>query len=145
MGREKAIEYLKNYIDQQKYQSRAKLVDLDHFWDEKQHGHYYRTGGISFRFNKGKIAFRDDKCLSYELMKPLSDPELAYIICCYGDTAGVEASNSNFVFTRSKTLIEGDSYCDPCMHDKRYVSQINHPRDEFYRSLDAEIKSEEEL
>lgn len=70
-------------------------------------------------------------------MKPFNDPELSYIVACYGDTTGVQAENPNFVLTRTTTLIKGGPYCDNCIHDKRHVSELVHPSNEFFKTLDS--------
>jgi len=74
------------------------------------------------------------------MMIPFNDPELAYLACCYSDKSGFEAENPNFAYTRTKTLIQGDPYCDGCWHDKRHVEKIEHPEEEFYINIDKKTE-----
>lgn len=74
------------------------------------------------------------------MLKEVNDPELTDVLACYRDTASFESMNPNFVFTMTKTLMKGDSYCDKCFHDKRHVKKIEHPPEEFWVNLDPKLK-----
>ena len=138
LGRKEAIEYLKEYIDSVHYE-RAEpdldLKDLEYIWEYEDKEDEHPSYGIGFRMNKGKIGFRVDKCVNYDVLKEVKDPELTHIICCYGDTAMFESKNPNFAYTMPKTLMKGDPYCDKCFHDKRHVEKVEHPPEEFWESL----------
>ncbi len=139
IGKELAIEYLKdfiNYLHYKRIKPNLELKNLDHLWEEGESENPYPGDFIAVRFNKGKFAARVDKCIGHEVMNLLDDPELAYIVSCYGDFAKMEAQNPNFVFTMEKTLIAGDPYCTKCTHDKRHINKIEHPSNEFWENLD---------
>jgi hypothetical protein len=143
MGREEAIDYLKVYIDETRYeqiQPNLELEDLNHCWENwKEEEGDFPSDAIVFRINKGRMGKRTNNCSWYEVMKPFEDSELSHIVACYGDTSGFQAQNPNFVHTRTTTLMEGGPYCDSCMHDKRHISEIEHPSQEFYQNLDAKL------
>jgi len=140
LGRETAIEYLKAFnIETRKEQIQndpdLKLENLHQIVEEDvnspSNANFY-----SFLFHEGKYGSRCDICPSVEVMNPIGDPELAYILFCYADAAFIESRNPSFVFTRTKTLMQGDLYCNACIHDKRFVTEIKHPDDEIYDSIE---------
>ncbi|MHA2251370.1 MAG: L-2-amino-thiazoline-4-carboxylic acid hydrolase [Candidatus Kariarchaeaceae archaeon] len=138
LGRKDAIAYYQNYVDTVLYErteANLELNDLDSFWDAEEGEEDHPSYGLGFRANRGKFGFRVDKCVNYDVLKTLNDPELTHVLCCYGDTALFESRNPNFVYTMQKTLMKGDPYCDKCFHDKRHVDRIEHPSDEFWDSL----------
>ncbi|MGB2983892.1 MAG: L-2-amino-thiazoline-4-carboxylic acid hydrolase [Candidatus Bipolaricaulia bacterium] len=139
LGREHAVPLLKDYVDERTRRlttADLTLQDLDHWWDELvDPDSQLPTSGVAGRFHRGKIAFRIDRCLLHEVMQPLSDPQISFLVCCYGDTANVEAINPNFNYACPMTLVEGDPYCNKCIHDKRFVDAIEDPSREFYDEL----------
>ncbi|MHA2363966.1 MAG: hypothetical protein ACXAC7_08400 [Candidatus Hodarchaeales archaeon] len=149
LGRTEAIDFIKQYIDSRVYsliKPNLEFKDLDYIWEESlnQNEKYPRAdAGIGFRLSKGKVGFKVSKCCGADSMKPLNDPELSHLILCYGDTATFEARNPNFVYTMPKTLAKNDPYCDKCFHDKRHVSNIEHPDDKFWDNLEHKLKEKE--
>ncbi len=142
LGREKALEFLKRYIDTivpTQVEPDLNVKDLDPFWKKWKQDPKAKNARpshfIEFRLHRGKWGGKVFKCLIHDVMKPLNDPELSFITACYGDTAQIEAINPNFAFTRTKTLMQGDSFCDACLHDQRHVEKIEHPNEEFFNSL----------
>ncbi len=146
LERKTGIKFLKNYIVKTQYeqtQPNLKLEDVNHYWEDdiREKENPAPQDIIAFRFHKGKIGARVDRCRLHEVMKPLKDPELSHLLYCYGDYAGVQAENPNFVLTRTTTLMQGGSYCDNCLHDKRHVSEIKHPSQKFYQDLDSKSEN----
>jgi hypothetical protein len=140
MGREEAISYYKGYVDKVIYERTEPDLDqedLDSDWNAKEEAH--PSYGTGFRVNRGKYGFRVDKCVNFDVLKEVNDPELTDVLACYGDTASFESMNPNFVFTMTKTLMKGDPYCDKCFHDKRHVNKIEHPPEEFWLNLDPKL------
>ncbi|MFC2079457.1 L-2-amino-thiazoline-4-carboxylic acid hydrolase [Candidatus Bipolaricaulota bacterium] len=134
--RDSALALLKDFVDGRMKSltpSQPDLPDPGQWWDELETPSDV-TEGVAARFGRGKIAFRVDNCILHDVMEPLGDPELADVVCCYGDKSGFEALNPNLVFTRTDTLMTGP-YCDTCMHDKRFVDDIEHPDHEFFQGL----------
>ena len=141
MGAERGIPFLKAYIDHRIYtltQPDETIENVDRFWDELEDpGFQSPTSGIAVRFHEGRSAFRIDRCLWADVMEPLGDPEISFLVCCYGDTAGVEALSPHLAYTCPMTLVEGDPFCDKCLHDRRFVSDIEHPSRAFYEGMGA--------
>jgi len=139
MGAEAAMPFLKNYIDRRIHELTTpdeSLEDVDRYWEEIADPDFQSpTSGVAARFHRGKNAFRIDRCLWADLMKPLGDPQVAFLVCCYGDTAGVEALSPHLAYSCPMTLIEGDPFCDKCIHDTRFVDEIDHPARSFFERL----------
>lgn len=83
----------------------------------------------------GKYYVKITRCMWADVYSVLPDLELAYLLECYGDYSKMPYINSNFVLTRSKTCMEGDSICDFVYHDKQIVKAINHPSDNFWKNF----------
>jgi hypothetical protein len=148
MGRARALEYLGEFtaeIRTQQVRDNPDLQfdDLDQFWQDDQNAAQVppNSNYLSARLQKGKLASRSDVCMAAEVMKPFEDRELADILFCSGDKALIESRNPNFVFTRTKTLMRGHDYCDFCLHDKRYITSIQHPDEAFWTSLDDYLEA----
>ena len=139
IGKQQAIEYVKNYTDefmQTFFEADPQLDDLDQDWETEYPFEVYDpTDDIRFRLSKGIMGARVDECIKHDIMKPLNDPELSYVVCCYGEIAHTHAVRPHVVYTRTTSLIQGGPYCDNCFHDKRYVKNIKHPDKEFWESL----------
>ena len=137
MGRTEAIPFIEAYGDRwmaEQTKTDDALEDPGRFWDALK-GPVRETGEIAARLHRGKIAFRVERCLWADAMRPLEDPELSHAFTCYGDFPQIAAINSNFVLTRTMTLMQGAPYCDTCIHDRRHVESIEHPTRKFFDSL----------
>lgn len=142
MGPGRAIPFLKDYVDsrvREQTEPDLSMEDIDRFWEDAiDPDAQSMTSGVAVRFHRGKGAYRIDRCLWSDVIAPFNDPEIAFLVCCYGDTANIEATNPNLAYTCPMTLIKGDPYCNKCLHDKRFVDAVEHPTREFYDSL-AEV------
>ena len=142
MGADRAIPFLKEYVAGRVRELTGpdlSMEDIDRFWEDAiDPNAQSMTSGVAVRLHRGKGAYRIDRCLWADIAAPLNDPEIAFLVCCYGDTANIEATNPNLAFTCPMTLIKGDPYCDKCLHDMRFVDAVEHPTREFYDSL-AEV------
>ena len=134
--REHSIALLKGFIDTwyaQQATPQPENSELSPYWEQLEEPSDV-TNGVAARLGQGKYVFRVDGCILHDVMQSMGDPEVADLVCCYGDRANFEALNPNFVFTRVHTLMTGP-YCDTCMHDRRYVEVIEHPDQAFFRNL----------
>jgi hypothetical protein len=86
----------------------------------------------------GKLILRKDTCLWNDAIEDLEDTELKYLICCYGDYESIRLRNQHFVMTMNHTIVEGHSYCDCVFHDTRIGTDLTHPPDEFFDSIQFE-------
>ncbi len=86
----------------------------------------------------GKLFLRKDTCLWNDAIEELEDKELKYVICCYGDYGAAKRDNKHFVMTMKHTIIEGHNYCDCVYHDTRVSTDLTHPSDDFFASIETE-------
>lgn len=140
LPREKALAYYKDILDRRirnQNDPNAYVENLDEL--DKQGKPYFKSyqghNGIIFRFNKGKRSIKFDKCKWHEIMKELNDPEFCYAVACHGDFETTKNSNQAFVMTRTRTLMQGDAFCDFCHDDTRIEEEIIHPPEEFWDNL----------
>ncbi|MFW9923616.1 MAG: L-2-amino-thiazoline-4-carboxylic acid hydrolase [Candidatus Thorarchaeota archaeon] len=84
----------------------------------------------------GKYYLKIKRCWWGDAYKDLPDLELASLLECYGDFCKMIYVNPNFTLTRTRTLVEGNPFCDFVHHDKRIVKEIIHPDDEFWKNFD---------
>lgn len=83
----------------------------------------------------GKFYVKITRCMWAEVYSTLPDLEIANLLECYGDFSKMPYINPNFVLTRTKTCVEGDPICDFVYHDKRIVTEIKHPDEEFWKNF----------
>ena len=60
---------------------------------------------------KDRIGYRFSHCIYAEILHELGEPELGMVMCAR-DGPWVKSYNPKLGFQRSKTLMEGDEYCD---------------------------------
>ena len=100
----------------------------------------YKTHQALFYCESGKFFFKVERCLYAEAITDLADKELIYYLECYGDYFNHTQRNENFVLTRTQTLMKGDSCCDFCYHDKRYIEEIYHPSKSEWKNMELKFK-----
>ena len=81
---------------------------------------------------EGKYAYRNDNCLWVEALEDISDSELKYLICCYGDYESSKIYDDSIVLTMEHTIAQGDPYCSRVLHDTRVDWDLRHPPKEFW-------------
>lgn len=59
----------------------------------------------------GRIGYHYTRCMYAEILRQLGEPEIGLIICAR-DQPWIESFNSKLGFQRTKTLMEGDPFCD---------------------------------
>ena len=139
MSREKSIRYFQDFIDQEtkkmrdpsKYVENLDILTKDVEFFKLFQGHNF----VECKIQEGKVGFKYLKCKWYEVMKELNDPEFSYASCCYYDFEATKNINPNFVLTRQNTIMEGQGFCDFCLHDTRLVDKVEHPSKEFWEGL----------
>jgi len=98
------------------------------------------SGGFAFAvadLDDSMILGKFDKCVVYESLKDVSDPELAYYATCYtGMTIG-NRRNRNIQMRRTQTLFSGD-FCDELYWDSRIHQEPEQPPLEVSRRLIVE-------
>ena len=58
------------------------------------------------------IEFNVTECLWAKTFKELNAADIGYILCCRPDFAIARAYHPNIRLKRTKTLMQGDSYCN---------------------------------
>ncbi len=140
LGPSDGIPHVRGFIDtwmKQHTKADDTLEDPGRFWNALE-GEHHETSQIAVRLHRGRIAFRVNRCLWADVMRPLNDPQLAHACTCYGDFPQISAINPHFVLTRTMTIMQGGPYCDTCIHDRRHVESIEHPKRSLFDSLDAD-------
>lgn len=139
MTKNKAIKEFQKFIDYKTQLSRDPneyFDDIEEINKDETFQKYYQSHNIvQFSLEKGKIGTKVTKCKWYDVMKELNDPEFSYAVCCHFDFEVTKNMNPNFELTRTKTLMQGNEYCDFCYHDTRIVKEVIHPSEEFWDKL----------
>jgi len=84
---------------------------------------------------KGKFILKVERCKWAEVLKDLN-PEISYAMLCYADFERAKNYNPNFTLTRTKTIMQGNDFCDFCYHDTRVHKEIKHPAPDYWKNLD---------
>ncbi|MHA1637603.1 MAG: L-2-amino-thiazoline-4-carboxylic acid hydrolase, partial [Candidatus Thorarchaeota archaeon] len=139
MERNEALALYKEYVDYRTdilMKSRlARIETLEEYYASAS------VGGagphdVTYAILEGGIGVaRFDRCMWHEIQKEFGDGEIAYTNSCFYDFYAITVCNENFELTRTKTLMQGDKYCDFCWHDKRIDKTMEHPSEEFFESL----------
>ncbi|MFX0051539.1 MAG: L-2-amino-thiazoline-4-carboxylic acid hydrolase, partial [Candidatus Hermodarchaeota archaeon] len=132
MSREEALTFWKKFSDEWISTSKTPEMEVEtlneHFQKANQRLKEIKTHNyFEIKISDGKAGEKVTECLWPEVMKELKDKEICDAISCYYDFQQAKNFNSNFVLTRTKTLMRGDSYCDFMYHDLRLVDQVKHP------------------
>jgi hypothetical protein len=140
MSREEAIKYIKRLADEiahsrnnpKNYVDNLKEL-LERYKNNLERWHAQDI--IADFLNEGKLVYKVKKCVWAEVLKDF-DHELSYSMMCYQDFENTKNQNPNFVLTRTKTIMQGDNYCDFCYHDTRKETEIVHPSVDIWKKLD---------
>ncbi len=97
--------------------------------------------GVMFLTSNGVLGSKTTRCMWADIMKNFPDPELCYAVVCHYDFNAARYINKNFRLTRTKTLMQGDEFCDFCWHDISIDTEMKHPPEEFWRDLDDFVKN----
>ncbi len=90
-------------------------------------------------FGDGKYAFRNNNCVFLTAIgDDLSDLELKYYVCCYGDYEKFKNYHDSILLTMEHTIAQGDPYCSRVLHDTRVDWDLTHPPKSFWDSMEPE-------
>jgi len=139
MSRKEAIEYIKILADEVAHSRRNPenyVSDFEELLDRyKQNLERWLAQDIVAEIvNDGTLIYKVNKCVWAEVLKDF-DLELSYAMMCYQDFENTKNQNPNFKLTRTKTIMQGNEYCDFCYHDTRKVKDITHPSDKDFQDL----------
>ena len=139
MSREEAINLIQNYI-RVTIESRSNSANFieslkDYVNTLKNTTMMWQThDGILKLCNDEKLVYKIRKCRWAEVLQDC-DKEICYSMMCYQDLFQVKNLNPDFNLTRTKTIMQGDDYCDFCYHDERKVKEIIHPSEKFWNNF----------
>jgi hypothetical protein len=98
IDRDDAIQLLKDYIDDAvKSQEVTQYDDLDPLYEQETQSSKEDNNSIwsYVKIREGKYASRIDRCEPYLVLKDYNDPELSYVVACYGDLNRASKFNEN--------------------------------------------------
>ncbi|HUT79808.1 MAG TPA: L-2-amino-thiazoline-4-carboxylic acid hydrolase [Candidatus Bathyarchaeia archaeon] len=138
VSRDVTLEIAKEFIDLS-YKNNKNTIEKAETVEEYAKSFYIndcpKTHNFVSMVEDGKYYLKITRCMWGDIYSDLPDLELASLLECYGDFAKMPYLNPNFVLTRTKTLVEGYPFCDFVYHDKRIVSEIKHPDDDFWKNF----------
>ncbi len=142
MGREDAIKIWKQfftyYIIDNRKPSDTPFVDLETLLEERNQAADDDSDWVMVRgmIAEGKYAYRNDNCLWVDALDDLTDSEIKYYICCYGDYEGARRYyHDSIILTMEHTIAQGDPYCSRVLHDTRVDYDLRHPTKEFWDNM----------
>lgn len=140
MSQEKAVKFFKDFVDHSIQQIRNPKNFIDTV-DDSLEGYktFFKTwqahNVIVGKLDENTIISKVTRCRWAEIMKEF-DPELSYIVTCYGDIEATKNNNPNFILTRPHTLMQGAEYCDFCVTDTHGIKEdIRHPPIEIWDKI----------
>ncbi len=138
MEKDKALRYFQNFTNKQIQEDpdfNFTVEMVEYILEGAKHMYANTHHFASFIWKEGTACWKARKCMWHEILKDLDDRDFTYSIACYGDFETAKRFNSNFILTRTQTLMQGASYCDFCWHDLRIVSEPEHPPKEVWDSI----------
>jgi len=141
VARDEAIQIYKRHVTHYVRKRIADQEDLfqtleelreDSFKTDPENPIWLRVVG---EVEAGKLIIRKDCCYWANAIEDLSDSELKYLVCCYGDFESVRTYNKRFKLTMEHTIVAGDPYCDCVYYDTRITKDFTHPPKEFFDSI----------
>ncbi|MFW9802434.1 MAG: L-2-amino-thiazoline-4-carboxylic acid hydrolase [Candidatus Thorarchaeota archaeon] len=117
-GREDVHRVLKDWSE-----NAARKMAPDSIADFQKFKNYWKTTLESENWSKiltcefleesnKKLACKYYECLWAETMKDMNTEDIGYILFCHPDFEMVKAIHPNLRLERSRTLMEGDEFCD---------------------------------
>ncbi|MFX1263770.1 MAG: L-2-amino-thiazoline-4-carboxylic acid hydrolase [Promethearchaeota archaeon] len=137
LSREEGLEFFRNYVDYKTDHEKAIEAhdSLEALFDHLKSSSTESPQEWSFYFGKdGAVYAKVASCLWSEVLKEF-DSEIAYAVACHFDFNAAKHYNENFVLTRTKTIMQGNEYCDFCWRDTR-LGNGSHPDDSFWEKLE---------
>ncbi len=133
-------QYITNYHIDHPPASREKFLNLEKRLKDRLSGDTTSSEWVLVHtlLEDGKYAFKNKNCPTcVDAMVELSDVELKYLACCYGDYAAFKAgANEHIVLTMEHTLMQGHPYCSRVLHDTRIDYDLRHPPKEFWDNFE---------
>jgi len=115
LGRKKALEIMgkarERYVVEITKKGRGPVKSFEDFKArEKARAHSIVLTYLEETSNK--LALHVTECLWAKVFKEMNATDLGYVLHCQPDFAYAEACHPRIKMRRTKTLMQGDSYCD---------------------------------
>lgn len=139
MSKNEAIKETKSFIENMLEHRRNPdnyLRNLDGLIERFTPG-YERWQSQTSTFKKldeGNLLLKVSRCAWADSMKNF-DSELSYTFICNSDFKNASLMNPDFILTRTKTIMQGDPYCDFCYHDGRIDKELKHPSKQAFDNI----------
>jgi hypothetical protein len=121
LGRKKALEILgkarEKYIVEITKKERGPANSFEDFKasEKDENASPYFSHTITFTYPEetpNKLTLHVTECLWAKVFKEMKATDLGYVLFCQPDFAYAEACHPKIKMKRTKTLMQGDSYCD---------------------------------
>jgi hypothetical protein len=141
IARAKAIKLFKHHIDEyvrwrvadleERFQTLEELREDILQMEEEDTG----SVGVVGEVEDGRLISRKDSCHWDVALEDLSDRELKYLVCCYGDFENVRMLNKRFKLAMEHTIARGDPYCSCVYYDTSITKDFKHPSKGFFDGI----------
>ena len=117
-GKERVKEVLTKWSERVGSESAPKGIEdfagFKEFWKTTlESENWKKILSCSFRSDTdSRLECEYTECLYSQTMKDMNAQDLGYILFCHPDFAMAETINSSLKLERTKTLMQGDDYCD---------------------------------
>ncbi len=124
LGREKAFEIIgkarEKYIVELTRQEIAEKGPIKNFEDFKviekdENASPFFSHVLTFTYTEEtpkKLTLHVTECLKAKIFKEMNATDLGYVMFCHPDFAYAQACHPKIKMKRTKTLMQGDRYCD---------------------------------
>lgn len=118
LGRKKTLEVMgkarEKYVVESTKKRKEVIRDFEDFKArEKAENASYHTWTLTYpEETPDKLVFHVTECLWTDVYKEAKAADLGYALLCQPDFAYAQACHPKIKMKRTKTLMQGDSYCD---------------------------------
>ena len=121
LGRKKALEIMgkarDRYIVEMTKKEHGLISSFEDFKasEKAENASPYFSHTITFTYpeeTSNKLTLHVTECLWAKVFKEMNATDLGYVLHCQPDFAYAQACNPHIKLRRTKTLMQGDSYCD---------------------------------
>jgi len=121
IGQEKLIEMLKEAAEEETRRSSRELAnklgknDLATYTEDLRKPERFVRHTLTYEIVEDTpkaFELRITECLWAKTFREAKASEIGYAVCCHGDYAGIQAFNPSLEMVRTKTLMQGDAFCN---------------------------------
>jgi hypothetical protein len=107
-----SVEMVKRQVEERPFRS---FDEFKEYWKEVLKTPFWtHTSTLAIEEDEpDRFKFHVTECLWAKTFEELGAPEIGYLVCCQPDYATARVYHPKICMTRTKTLMQGDKYCDP--------------------------------